>query len=220
MQSRQINRKVRRKVAKKTNVYFESFVAMTKVACEAAGLLHSILHTFDAEKLEEQCREMHEIEHRADQIKHKMMAQLVKEFLPPIEREDISAMGQAIDNVTDSIEDVLMRIYMYDIRALRPEAVQFSELIVQGCEAMHEAMQDFPNYRKSQRIHEAVVRVNSIEEEADRLYLSAGRRLYREHDAQPVMLSAWMRTFDYLEDCCDACEHLADMLETVVLNNS
>lgn len=207
-------------MAKKNNLYFESFVEMARAACEAANLLHKILHTFDVEQLPGQREQMHVIEHGADKVKHRMMEQLMREFLPPIEREDISAMAQAIDNVTDSIEEVLMRIYMYDLRELRPEVVQFSELIVRGCEALLVAMEEFPNYRKSAKIHESIVRVNSIEEEGDRLYLAAGRRLYSEKDVTAADLSAWMRTLDYLEDCCDACERVADLAETVILKNS
>ncbi len=208
-------------MAKKSNFYFDSFVTMAQAACQAAELLHQILHGFDPEKLEGQRSKMHEIEHGADQVKHQMMEQLLREFLPPIEREDISAMAQSIDGVIDHIEEVLLRIYMYDIHTLREEAVQFSELIVRACRAMLLAMQEFPNYRKSSKIHEAVVQINSIEEEGDRLYISAGRRLYTDRaGSDPEALAAWMRVLDHLEDCCDACEHVADLTETVVMKNS
>ena len=52
-------------------------------------MLVGILRDFRPEKLEEYLDEMHKIENSADMKKHDMLDRLAKEFIPPIEREDI-----------------------------------------------------------------------------------------------------------------------------------
>ncbi|NTV78014.1 MAG: DUF47 family protein [Clostridiales bacterium] len=151
--------------------YFEALVLFTDYSCKAAELLHSILSNFDSEKLEEQMKLMHEIEHEADLAKHGMMKYLVKEFITPIDREDISSLAQEIDNVTDTIEDVLMQLYMYNIKTIRPEALDFSVTIVACTRALRTAMQDYHNYKKSATVIENIININNMEEDEESGFL-------------------------------------------------
>ena len=94
-------------------------------ACAAADMLCTVFDHYEPEALPGHIEAMHKIEHSADIAKHGTMEQLVREFLPPIDREDIMELSGTIDDVTDSIEDVLLRLYMFNIRTLRPEAQAF-----------------------------------------------------------------------------------------------
>ena len=60
----------------------------------------------------------------ADGKKHDMLDKLAKEFIPPIEREDIVALSQQIDTMTDKVEDVLMRVYMSNVQEIEPDALE------------------------------------------------------------------------------------------------
>ena len=162
---------------------------------------------------------LHGIEHAADMGKHDMMNRLAREFISPIEREDIIELGQEIDNVTDSIEDVLMGIYMYNIQTIRPEALDFVDVIVQCCNALKKTMEDFQNFRKSTTIHDSIVEINRLEEVGDRLYTEAVRSLYLNCQ-DPIETVSWTEIFDRLESCCDACEHVAHVVESVVMKNT
>lgn len=199
--------------------YFEALVSFTTYSCKAAELLHSILLDYDPSKLEEQMRKMHEIEHAGDLAKHDMIKHLAKEFITPIDREDISTMAQEIDNVTDTIEDVLMQLYMYDVHTIRPEALEFSKTIVDCCTALKVSMEDFHNFKKSKTIHEAIININNMEEIGDQIYTRAVRNLYTT-SKDPVEILSWTKSFDYLERCCDACEDVSDIMESIIMKNS
>ena len=204
---------------KKNFNYFEALVAFTNYSCNAADLLNSILHNYDPTKLEEQMKEMHEIEHAGDLAKHNMVSHLTKEFITPIDREDISTMSQEIDNVTDTIEDVLMQLYMYNIQTIRPEALEFSDNIVACCRALKTAMEDFHNFKKSKNVIENIININNMEEIGDQIYTRALRNLYTTCK-DPVEIMAWTKNFDYLEKCCDACEDVSDIMESIIMKNS
>lgn len=198
--------------------YFESFVEMADYTCRAAVLLNRILTEFHPEELQDKMTEMHTLEHGGDAAKHHMIKKLAKEFITPIEREDIIALSDAIDNVTDAIEDVLMRIYMCNLQEMREDALKMAAVIVKCCDALKTALAEFANFQKSETLHGLIVQINQMEEEGDRLYTVATRRLYL-HCKDPILISAWDHVFHYLEKCCDSCEDAADVIESVMLKN-
>ena len=134
---------------KRENDYFELLCRQVAHCTEAAGLLQAILADFDPAALQDQLASLHQVEHRADLVKHEMMEKLLHEFITPIEREDITALAQEIDNVTDNIEEVALRAYMYNISSVLPQAVRFGELIGRCCQALQEAMEEFRHFRRS-----------------------------------------------------------------------
>ncbi|SMC46370.1 DUF47 domain-containing protein [Papillibacter cinnamivorans] len=204
---------------KKGEDYFAIFVELVDFSCKSAVLLGEILNDYHSGELLEKMIEMHSLEHGGDAAKHVMRKKLAKEFITPIEREDIIAMSDAIDDVTDAVEDVLMRMYMCNIQSVREDALKMADIIVKCCNALRLALAEFANFRKSEILHGLIVQINQLEEEGDRLYTEAIRRLYvGAQDHLEVM--AWDHVFQYLEKCCDACEDVADVIESVMLKNS
>lgn len=201
------------------NDYFRMFVEQADYACKAANYLSKIFHDFDAAKLPEQMKKMHEIEHDADIAKHTMVRKLIKEFMPPIDREDIMQLAQQLDDVTDSIEDVLLRVYIYHIEDIHQDAIQFAELITQCCDELKKTMQEFHNFKKSSSIHSGIIEVNRLEEVADDRYTEFLRKLFANRP-DPLEAHAWAEIYDYFEKCCDACEDVTDTIESVILKNS
>lgn len=199
--------------------YFEAFVKLSKFSLNSAEILNKTLREYDIKKLEEKIREMHNIEHSADIAKHDMLNRLVKEFLPPIEREDIISLSQKVDDVTDAIEDVLICIDIFNVRTIRPEILKFTEMIVDCCNSMNVALEEFQYFKKSKRLHSEIIEINRLEEEGDSLYINGVRNLYKT-TKDPIELMVWTEIFRRLEKCCDACEDVANDIESIVMKNS
>ena len=206
-------------MAKKKNDYFETFIHMVESSCEAAVFLENSLQEFDPETLPQKMSEIHEIEHKSDMEKHEMMKKLAGEFVTPIDREDIILLTSEIDEVTDTIEDVLIRIYIYGIQEIRPEILVFCDIIVRCCKSLLTAVGELKHYKKSSQLHDCVVNVNSMEEEGDAFYITAMRTLFTT-EKNPILLTAWSKIYEQLEECCDSCEHVANIMESVVMKNS
>ncbi len=204
---------------KDNNFYFESFAKGLAFSNQAAALLQECLQSYDPANVQAHLDDMHNIEHTADGVKHEMVERLMKEFLPPIEREDIMELAHCIDNVTDTIEDVLRGMYMYGIKALRPEVARFTSLIVRCCEGLTEVAAELPNFRKSTKLQSKIVEINDLEEEGDALYVEALHKLYAE-ETDAIAVLAWTTIYNKLEKCCDCCEDVADTVEQVILKNS
>lgn len=204
---------------KKENNYYEMFVEMADYSFKAANKLNQVLNNYKAEELSEILKDMHEIEHAGDAQKHDLIKKLATEFMTPIEREDIMQLSEEIDNVIDCIEDALLRAYMFNITEIRSEALEFTEVIVKCVSALKETLLEFENFRKSSKIKSTIVEVNRLEDEGDAIYIKAMRRLYTEN-MDPVSVMSWTVMFDQLEKCCDKCEHVADIVEDVIMKNS
>ena len=204
---------------KENNYYFDAFAKGISYSYDAAVLLLDSLDNFSTLNLKKRLDDMHEIEHAGDMIKHEMMERLMKEFLPPIEREDIVELSRTIDDVTDSIEDVLRGMYMYHITTFRSEVMEFCKLILRCCAALKSMAQEMPNFRKSTLLQEKIIEINGLEEEGDRLYTEAMRHLYTA-EKDPLTIISWTTMYDRLEKCCDCCEDVADMVEQVIMKNS
>lgn len=200
--------------------YFESFITCTDCACRAAKILESVLEHFDPNTVETQIHAIHKVEHEGDIKKHQIMETLSRAFIPPIEPEDILVLSQTIDTITDTIEDVLLRIYMCNIKKIRPDAIQFAKLAVTCCEILKQAMINFPYFRKATAsLKQLIIRINDLEEEADRIFLHSMRNLYTGC-TNPAELIAWQEVFHYQEKCLDSCKHTADIIETIIMKNS
>lgn len=204
---------------KKDEYYYDTFVELVEYSCKAADLLNQIVNNFNAGQLLNKVKEMHNIEHAADEARHVMTKKLLKEFITPIDREDIMGLANSIDNLTDAIEDVVLRMYMYNITSIRPYALKITSIIVKCCNSLKVAMSEFHNFRKSKTLHELIIDVNKLEEDGDKLYAEAMRDLYVNcNDFKEV--SAWESTFHFLEKCCDTCEDVSNAIEDVIMKNS
>lgn len=205
--------------SKKDYNYFDAFVTMVDYSCQSAKMLHDTLTGFSTADLSQRITDIHVIEHAADICKHDMMNRLVKEFITPIEREDIMELAQQIDNVTDNIEDVMLCIYMYNIQKINPSALEFSNVILSCCDALKKTMEQFHDFRKSKTVNATIIEINRLEETGDALYTKTMRDLYL-NCKDPIEILAWTQTIEQLEKCCDACEDVADIVESVIMKNS
>ena len=137
------------KPRKKGYDYFEYFCASARYACQAAEHLEKSLANFAPETCREKLEVMHHIENAADGFRHDMTQVLSHEFIAPIEREDIIELAQDLDNVVDAIDDVMRRIYMFNVQTIRPEAKQFSALITKCCHALLETIEEFRHFKRA-----------------------------------------------------------------------
>ena len=96
---------------KKKDYFFESFVELANYAKEAFLILEEGLKDFNASKAEELKNNVHLVEHKADLDKREIEEKLAKEFITPIDREDIFLLLDKIDDITDAIDEISYKLY-------------------------------------------------------------------------------------------------------------
>ena len=200
--------------------YFEAMGRIVGFACDEAQALEAAMRSFDPDKLFDQMNEMHIIENEADKVNHEIYDRLAAEFITPIERDDILNLAQQLDEIVDSIEDVAMRLYMYDIREMYDVALEMASLIERSCNALRVAMIEFGNFKKSETIKQLLIDVSDYEEAADKKYVMGIRHLHTLHSDNVMFVVTWENMMVRMEKCCDACAHAADLMSTIIMKNT
>lgn len=204
----------------KSNYYFNNFAECAALALNGAQLLCDIMTNFDSNKLPEYKDKMHEIEHTADLKKHELLEVLLKTFITPIDREDILQVSNNIDELCDKVEDVLIRLYIHHVKIIHPDAIEFVKVIVEGFSEVEKLMQEFANFKHSKTLKEHIIKINSLEEKADKIYINGLYNLYEDSHVNILDALAWRDIFTFLEKCADTCEHIADIVESVAMKNT
>ena len=206
-------------MAKGDKIYFENYVECATLAKKAATYLVECLENYDADNIENMIREMHTFEHSADIKKHEMNEMLAKAFVTPVDREDLDMMSQQLDTVLDLLEEVLQKLYIYDVKAIEPAAIEYAKHLVKACDLLGEIMGEFENFKKSKKIHALVVACNDVEEDCDKLYLSTMHELTK-NSTDILKTISWYKIYDCFEACADACEHVSECVGTVIMKNT
>lgn len=199
--------------------YFDEFIKMTECIVDSAKILKDVMIDFDIEKLDEKSNEVHRLENDADQIIHKMRNQLIKDFLPPIDREDIALIGHKLDNIEDCIDEIMINIKIFNINQIKEEINEILEILVQSTNAVKEMILNFKNFRKIDIIKNKIIEVNDLEEKGDRAYEKIISILYK-NEKNPIELIKWTNIYNCIENAIDYCEQVSDCIEDVILKIS
>ena len=112
-----------------------------------------------------------------------------------------------------------MRIYMGNVQEIEPDALEMTDVVIQCCEKVRDLLKTFSDFRHSKEMKNRIIEINDLEETSDRLFMKSMRKLHTEC-SDPLHIIVWREIYIYLERCADACEHVADTVESVVMKNS
>ena len=197
--------------------FFDLFAELAEATHNAANKLQNLTDNFT--NIESQVKELEDLEHECDLRVHKILAQLNKSFITPIDREDIFLIAKEIDNITDAIESTAHRFLMLNITEIRKEAKMMVALIVQSTRELHALMSGLKNMKSRNAIQTKIIEVNRIEDEGDDIFRKAISELFAS-EPNPVEIIKWKEIFEYLENTLDACEDVANIVEGVIMKNS
>jgi uncharacterized protein len=180
----------------------------------AAELLERMLRDYPENS--ELGREILICEQHGDRITHDIIQRLNNTFVTPIDREDILALASALDDIVDYIEEVADFLGLYKIEAPMDDAQKMAYVLVQATQQISEAM---PRLRGFKDLSHYTVEINRLENDGDRISRDAVASLF-DHGIDPMVVIRWKDIFERLEEAIDACEHVANALEGIVLKNA
>lgn len=205
------------RITAKEEVFFDYFVETSEIICKAAALLDDLTKNYT--NVNEKIGNIEETEHACDNKVHKILEQLNKAFITPIDREDIFMIAKELDNITDDIEATAHRFSMFNVKEIRPEAVKLSELIVKSTTELRGVMAEMKNMKNSKVLQEKIIAVNDVEDEGDTIFRDAIANLFI-CDISAVEVIKWKEIYELLENTLDACEDVANMVEGVVMKHA
>ena len=203
--------------------FFEMFNQHAERIVEAAHAFSQLVtHYNDVQLREQYNRKVDSAERAADRITHDVNKALHKTFITPIDREQIHALINTMDDVADLLQDSAETMALYDVRHMTTEIVRLTELSVKCCERVKDAVALLDNIGDAKTAEAALKtceEIDRLESDADRVMRNAMSKLFREEpDVREVIkLKA---IYELLETVTDKCEDVANLIEGIVLENA
>jgi uncharacterized protein len=194
--------------------FFDLFEEAAQNVVRGADLLDQMLAHFPERA--DLARDIVICEQEGDRIAHDIHHRLNSTFVTPIDREDILELTSDLDDIIDLIDEVADYLGLYKIEAPMEQAQRMAHILLQATRQIAEAM---PRLRTFQAMSHFTVEVNRLENDGDRTVRHAIASLF-DNGIDPMVVIRWKDIFERLEEAIDACEHVANTLEGIVIKNS
>ena len=198
--------------------YYNEFVVNIDICSHMVHILKEYIASFNYGEAGQTESLVHKLENDADHNLHNILNYLIKDFLPPIDREDIVRLANKIDDLADSIDEVVINIDILNVVYLRNDIKDFIELISQNCINLKAIMEKFKNKKSYPEVRELIIKTNKLEEIGDKMFQNAIRNLYQK-EKNPVEILKWHTIYNSLEACVDLCEEVANTVEEIMMKN-
>ncbi len=202
----------------KENRFFDLFTANVGNIESAAQNLRKLLDASSESERKILISQIEDAEHRGDLITHDIFNDVSQTFITPIDREDIHALAARLDDILDLMEDVALRTVLYEVTVFPNEFRDLSDTLCSAVKDLSEAVPMLSGLKTEHvaRIKTLCEHVNTCENAGDDIYHNAIARLFREQK-DPIMLIKLKEILSDIEEAIDRCEHVANLIESVVI---
>lgn len=206
---------IRQALMPKEKIFFELLNRESKNVLTGAEALRDLINDFTEVNLKR--NRIKQIEHNGDEIVHTIYDHLVKTFITPIDREDISKLASLYDDVLDYIFGVVNRLYVYEIRESTPIMRRFADIIVKSVNEIDFAFEDLKKI-KAPEIDARLNEVDRLENEADEVLNEAVGVLFKSGDA--ITILKMKEIYELMEVITDKCEDVVQVIRDIILEYS
>lgn len=165
-------------------------------------------------------QKIRKLELHADAICHKLSTEAERTFITPIDREDIHTLAQNLDEIIDQIEEVASKIVLYNGLAKDSGKLKaFSKLIHDTMGVIQKLIVSLKHRDKHIRDMKRYIQdIHTFENEGDVLIRQSIKELFsRQKNA--IMLIKWKDLYETMERVLDESEHVADIVEVIIVKN-
>jgi predicted phosphate transport protein (TIGR00153 family) len=204
----------------KDEKFFDYFTADAENLLTAARVFRELMtNKISNAERSQKIRKMEELEHKGDEVTHQIFSELGSTFITPFDREDIHELASKLDDILDFIDGAAGRIELYHVKQITPEMERLASLVYDAVEELHTAIPLLRNFSNAPRVRECLVKINSIENEADDLFERAIATLF-EKCRDPIKLIKTKELLVSLETATDQCEDAANVIESIIVKNA
>jgi len=200
----------------KNRVFFELFEKVADNGAKMGGILKDVVAETDFDKRASLISQIEDLEHANDELTHSIFTELGRNFITPFDREDIHYLASSLDDIADYIYAAAKKINFYRVNPNDMGMQKLAELIEQGAHQIRLAVQELRNMKNMRNITEALVKINSIENQADDIFDMSIERLFAtEPDAKEVIKKR--EIYQVMEIVTDKCEDASNVIESIII---
>ena len=200
----------------KNKTFYDLFEGVAITVNKMGGVLKQLVNEPDYDKRASLTSQLEDLEHVNDDHTHKIFTELGRNFITPFDREDIHTLASALDDIADYIFASAKKINFYRVNPNDPGIQKMAELIEQASFQIQIAVKELREMKNMRVITDALVKVNSIENQADDIFdLSIEKLFNQENDFKEVIKKR--EIYQVMEIATDKCEDAANVIESIIV---
>jgi predicted phosphate transport protein (TIGR00153 family) len=200
----------------KDRIFYSLFEQVAETVAKMGQVMKQVVTEPDYDKRAALIAQIEDLEHVNDDLTHKIFTELGRNFITPFDREDIHYLASALDDICDYIFASAKKINFYKVNPNDQGIQKMADLIEQGCEEVKNAVVELRNMKNMRLITDALVKVNSIENQADDIFDMSIERLFEtEPDAKEVIKKR--EIYQVMEIVTDKCEDAGNVIESIII---
>ena len=203
-------------LAPKHKIFYDLFEQVANNSAKMAEQLSVLVSEKDYSKRSLLLSPIEDLEHENDELTHQIFTQLGHNFITPFDREDIHALANALDDIADYIWGCAKKIKLYHLDPDEESIKRLAEIIVEATKEVRNAVMELRTMKNMKKITDALVKINSYENQADDISDMSIERLFSmEPDAKEIIKKRAI--YQVLEDVTDKCEDAANVIESIII---
>jgi uncharacterized protein len=200
----------------KNKIFYDLFEKVAENVGTMGVKLKQVISEPDFDKRAAIITQMENIEHDSDELTHRIFTELSRNFITPFDREDIHYLASALDDVADTIYASAKKINFYRVNPIDSGLQKLADMIEQSTIQVKNAVGQLRDMRDMRKMTEALVKINSIENQADDVFDMSIERLFAtEPDAKEVIKKR--EIYQVMEIVTDKCEDASNVIESIII---
>ncbi|MDR0792178.1 MAG: DUF47 family protein [Chitinophagaceae bacterium] len=200
----------------KNKIFYELFEDVVVTLEEMGHLLKQMINEPQRDKRTALLIKIEDLEHKNDDHTHKLFTALSRNFITPFDREDIHYLAIALDDIADYIYSVAKKIHIYNVNPIDSSIIKMAELIVNATIEVRKTVSGLRDMKNLRSMTEAMVKVNSIENQADDIFdLSIEKLFEQENDLKELIKKR--EVYQVMEIVTDKCEDAVNVIESIIV---
>jgi uncharacterized protein Yka (UPF0111/DUF47 family) len=200
----------------KDKVFYTLFEKVAVTVVEMGDLLSQVVNEPDYNQRASLIAKLEQLEHRNDEYTHQIFQELGRNFITPFDREDIHYLAIALDDICDYIFASGKKINFYKVNPDDSGMRKMAEIIRLGCFEVKTAVFELRNMKNVKIMSEAIIKVNSLENQADDVFDMCIERLFDlETDVKELIKKR--EIYQVLEIVTDKFEDATNVIDSIVV---
>jgi len=200
----------------KDRVFYELFEKVAGNVAMMGSKLKEVVGEADFDKRATLITQLEDLEHDNDELTHRIFTELGRNFITPFDREDIHYLATSLDDIADYIYASAKKINFYRVDPRDSGLQKLADMIELSAQQVKVAVGELRNMKNMRQMTEALVKINSIENQADDIFDMSIERLFAtEPDAKEVIKKR--EIYQVMEIVTDKCEDASNVIESIII---
>lgn len=202
-----------KKFLPKKDRFFELIYQLCNNIHESTILLHEMI--VKHENLAEYATKIDILENKCDELTHTIINELNETFITPIDREDIHALANSLDDVIDRVDSIATRTSIYKIKSPVEFGEQLTDILLSQVKLLLEVTTDIKDYKT---IFPKLISIRNLETQGDNIFRQAITGLF-DNEPDVIEVIKKKEILENIEAAIDGCQTATIVIEGILIKN-